>query len=83
VPLASRCLKAGAQVIAAHGRPFTDASIGMALAMRNLMADLREAGQMSGGPAGFSPRDRSAFLSELDRTIRRLQRQKSLRSGAA
>jgi uncharacterized protein YaiI (UPF0178 family) len=38
---------------------------------------------MSGGPAAFSPRDRSAFLSELDRTIRRLQRQKSLRSGAA
>jgi len=46
----------------------------MALAMRNLMADLREAGQMSGGPAAFSPRDRSAFLGELDRTIRRLGR---------
>jgi uncharacterized protein YaiI (UPF0178 family) len=74
VPLASRCLKAGAQVIAANGRAFTDASIGMALAMRNLMADLREAGQMSGGPAAFSPRDRSAFLGELDRTIRRLRR---------
>jgi len=75
VPLASRCIKAGAQVIAANGRPFTDASIGMALAMRNLMADLRDAGQMSGGPAAFSARDRSAFLAELDRTIRRLQRQ--------
>jgi hypothetical protein len=74
VPLASRCVKAGAQVIAPNGRPFTDASIGMALAMRNLMADLREAGQMSGGPAGFSPCDRSAFLGELDRTIRRLGR---------
>jgi hypothetical protein len=46
----------------------------MALAMRNLMDDLREAGQMGGGPAAFSPRDRSAFLSELDRTIRRLRR---------
>jgi uncharacterized protein len=38
------------------------------------MADLRETGQMSGGPAAFSPRDRSAFLSELDRVIRRLRR---------
>jgi uncharacterized protein len=83
VPLASRCIKAGAQVIATNGRPFTDASIGMALAMRNLMADLREAGEMSGGPAAFSARDRSAFLAELDRTIRRLQRQKSPSSGAA
>ena len=74
VPLASRCVKAGAQVIAPNGRPFTDASIGMALAMRNLMADLREVGQVSGGPAAFSSRDRSAFLGELDRTIRRLHR---------
>jgi len=74
VPLASRCVKTGAQVIAPNGRAFTDASIGMALAMRNLMADLREAGQMSGGPAAFSPRDRSTFLGELDRTIRRLGR---------
>jgi uncharacterized protein YaiI (UPF0178 family) len=74
VPLASRCVKAGAQVIAPNGRPFTNASIGMALAMRNLMADLREAGQTGGGPAAFSPRDRSAFLGGLDRTIRRLRR---------
>jgi uncharacterized protein YaiI (UPF0178 family) len=84
VPLASRCVKAGAQVIAANGRPFTNASIGMALAMRNLMADLRETGRMSGGPAAFSPRDRSAFLAELDRTIRRLHRQQTNRdTGAA
>jgi uncharacterized protein len=79
VPLARRCIKAGACVIAASGRPFTESSIGMALAMRNLMADLREIGQMSGGPTAFSPRDRSAFLAELDRTIRRLHRQQTNR----
>jgi uncharacterized protein YaiI (UPF0178 family) len=56
----------------------------MALAMRNPMADLRETGQMSGGPAAFSPRDRSAFLAELDRTIRRLHRRQTNRdTGAA
>ncbi len=83
IPLASRCIKAGAQVIAANGRPFTDASIGMALAMRNLMADLRDAGQVGGGPPAFSPRDRSAFLAELDRTIRRMHRRNSPGPGAA
>jgi uncharacterized protein len=74
IPLASRCIKAGARVIAANGRAFTESSIGMALAMRNLMADLRETGRIDGGPPAFSPRDRSAFLSELDQTIRRLRR---------
>jgi uncharacterized protein len=74
IPLASRCVKAGAKVIAANGRAFTESSIGMTLAMRNLMADLREAGEVHGGPPAFSARDRSAFLSELDQTIRRLRR---------
>lgn len=74
IPLASRCLKAGAEVIGPTGRPFTDASIGMALAMRDLMTDLRATGEVGGGPKPFSPRDRSAFLSALDRTITRLKR---------
>ena len=46
----------------------------MALAVRNLMHDLRSAGEVTGGPRPFSPRDRSSFLSALDETIRRLQR---------
>jgi uncharacterized protein len=74
IPLACRCVKAGAKVIAANGRAFTESSIGMTLAMRNLMADLRETGEISGGPPAFSSRDRSAFLAELDQTIRRLRR---------
>jgi uncharacterized protein len=74
VPLADRCVKAGAVVIAPNGKPFTPDSIGMALATRNLMADLREAGAVTGGPKPFSPRDRSAFLSALDQAIRRLGR---------
>jgi uncharacterized protein len=72
--LASRCVKAGAKVIAANGRAFTESSIGMTLAMRNLMADLRETGELTGEPPAFSPRDRSTFLAELDQTIRRLRR---------
>jgi len=79
IPLASRCVKAGAKVIAANGRAFTESSIGMTLAMRNLMADLREAGEVRGGPPAFSARDRSAFLAELDQTIRRLRRTAEVR----
>lgn len=74
VPLASRAVKAGAEVIGPNGRPFTEASIGLALATRNLMADLRAAGEVTTGPRAFSPRDRSNFLSALDEAVHRLKR---------
>ena len=74
VPLASRCVKAGAAVIAPNGRAFTEASIGMAVATRNLMTDLRAMGETTGGPKPFSRQDRSRFLSALDETVVRLQR---------
>ena len=74
VPLAARCVKAGATVIAPNGKPFTESSIGMTLATRNLMDSLRSAGEITGGPKPFSPRDRSAFLSALDKAINRIKR---------
>ncbi len=74
IPLAARCVKAGAEVIAPNGKPFSEESIGMTLAVRNLMTDLRSSGEVTGGPRSFSPKDRSAFLSTLDQTIRRIQR---------
>ncbi|MBB3933081.1 hypothetical protein GGR25_004145 [Kaistia hirudinis] len=74
IPLADRAVKAGADVIAPNGKPFSPDSIGMALATRNLMEDLRSAGAITGGPRPFSPRDRSTFLSALDLAIVRLKR---------
>jgi uncharacterized protein YaiI (UPF0178 family) len=74
VPLASRCVKSGAEVIAPNGRAFTADSIGMTLATRNLMDSLRSAGEITGGPKPFAPRDRSSFLSALDQAIVRLKR---------
>jgi uncharacterized protein YaiI (UPF0178 family) len=74
VPLAARCVKAGAVVIAPNGKPFSEDSIGMTLATRNLMDQLRSAGEITGGPKPFSPKDRSAFLGSLDREIVRLKR---------
>jgi uncharacterized protein len=77
IPLASRCVKAGAEVIAPNGKPFTEQSIGMTLAVRNLMTDLRSSGEVTGGPRSLAPRDRSTFLSALDQTIRRIQRERA------
>ena len=74
IPLAARAVKAGAIAIAPDGRVFTEEAIGMALAMRDLMTDLRSAGGTTGGPRPFSRRDRSEFLSALDTAIRRLRR---------
>jgi hypothetical protein len=74
IPLASRGVKAGASVIAPNGKAFTEDSIGGALATRNLLDSLRSAGEITGGPKSFSPRDRSAFLGALDQAIARLKR---------
>ncbi|WP_029031692.1 YaiI/YqxD family protein [Salinarimonas rosea] len=74
VPLADRCVKAGAVALAPTGKVFDAASIGMARAVRDLMSDLREAGAVTGGPRPFSPKDRSAFRAALDRELRRATR---------
>jgi uncharacterized protein YaiI (UPF0178 family) len=74
IPLADRCLKAGATVIAPNGKLFTEASIGSAMAMRSLMQDLRAGGDQVGGPRPFEKRDRSQFLQALDAAIVRLKR---------
>ena len=74
VPLAARCVRAGAEVLGPTGRRHDTASIGMTLATRNLMEDLRSAGQVTGGPRPFARRDRSAFLNALDAAVARLRR---------
>ena len=61
-------------MIAPTGKTFTESSIGLALATRNLMDQLREVGEITGGPKPFSPRDRSAFLGSLDRALNRIKR---------
>ena len=70
IPLANRCLKAGATVLRHDGKPFDAASIGIAVATRAIMKDLR-AGMdgVGGGPPPFSKADRSNFLQVLDRVL--------------
>lgn len=74
IPLADRSLKKGATVIGSTGVPFTTSSIGMAMASRDLMSNLRAMGEMTGGPKPMSARDRSRFLSALDEAIQKLKR---------
>lgn len=69
IPLANRSLKKGASVISSTGRLFTDDNIGQIVATRNLMADLRETGEITGGPPPFTKKDRSNFLHKLDELI--------------
>jgi uncharacterized protein YaiI (UPF0178 family) len=71
VPLAVRCVASGALVTGPTGRIFDETNIGMASAMRDLGAHLRETGESKGYNAAFSPRDRSKFLETLDRLCRR------------
>lgn len=74
IPLAHRCLKNGAQAIGPTGRPFTQASIGAAMAQRGLMEHLRSTGEITGGPKPFAAGDRSRFLQALDEAINRSKR---------
>ena len=71
VPLAARLVEKGVHVLGPTGRPFSPETIGMALAMRNLKQDLREAGEIKGYNPGFTQKDRSAFLQALDQVVRR------------
>ncbi len=78
IPLASRCLEKGARALRPDGKLFTKESIGMALAMRDLMQQLREAGDVKGTNPAFTREDRSRFLRELETTIQAVRRAKSL-----
>ncbi len=70
IPLADRCIKAGAIGIDPRGKLWTADNIGASLATRNLMSDLREAGTVTSGARPFGPKDRSAFLDGMERVMR-------------
>jgi uncharacterized protein len=74
IPLAARCLEKGCRALDPKGREFTPDSIGDALANRELMSYLRDMGSVSGGPAPFTPKDRSRFLQQLDTLIHAIRK---------
>jgi uncharacterized protein YaiI (UPF0178 family) len=74
VPLAGRCVRNGATVVSPIGKPFSEDSIGMALATRDLLTSLRSAGEITRGPPPLTRQDISRFLSALDLAVTRLKR---------
>lgn len=74
IPLAARCLERGALALKPNGEPFTEDSIGTALAGRELMQSLRERGEITGGPKPFAKADRSNFLNRLETTVQAAKR---------
>lgn len=74
IPLAARCLAKEARALDPKGNAFSENDIGSALAMRELMSELRQGGVVSGGPAPMTPKDRSRFLSKLDELINAVRR---------
>lgn len=77
IPLAARCVKAGAKALRPNGEAFSEASIGMDLATRNLMAGLRETGAITGGPRAFAKQDRSRFLDTLETLVQSVKRSRT------
>jgi len=70
IPLASRALEKMAYVLGNNGKPFTEANIGNALAMRDLKAQLRESGEIKGYNPSYRKTDRSRFLQALEEMAR-------------
>jgi uncharacterized protein YaiI (UPF0178 family) len=80
IPLASRCLKKGASVIGNTGKPFTKDNIGQVLATRDLLSELRSAGEITSGPKPLVKSDRSRFLQQLDEAIQSIRRENPIRT---
>ena len=74
IPLAARCVDQGALVVTPQGRKLDSRNVSAVRATRDLMAHLREAGTVTGGPAPFSRKDRSRFLAALDETVQAIRR---------
>ena len=76
IPLAARCVEKGATALRPNGKPLGQNAIGMAVALRDLSAHLRESGDITGGPAPFTKRDRSQFLDALEAAVQAVKRGK-------
>ncbi len=79
IPLADRCIKKRARVLGPKGDELTEDSIGSAMAMRELMTELRQMGEVRGGPAPMEKRHRSQFLAKLDQIIQAIRNKHSIK----
>ncbi len=73
IPLAGRCIEKGAAALGHSGNPFTEDSIGMALAMRDLKTHLRHSGEIKDHHPEFTKADRSRYLSALEDMVQKVK----------
>jgi uncharacterized protein YaiI (UPF0178 family) len=66
IPLADRVVTKGAFALNHRGELFTEDNVKEALAMRNLMQEMRDNGMVTGGPAQMSERDKQSFANALN-----------------
>lgn len=73
IPLASFAIEKGGFALNPRGQFYTTENIKQKLATRNLMEQLRDAGQISGGPPPMNSRDNQDFANALDRFVAKHQ----------
>ena len=73
IPLAADVVGAGGQALNPRGELYTDANVGERLAVRNMLDEMRGGGEITGGPAQFTAKDRQAFANQLDRWVTKAQ----------
>lgn len=78
IPLAAQLVERGVYVIDPRGEEYHADNIASKLSMRDFMDGLRGSGEISGGSAPYSPRDKKAFAQTLDRLSTAANRQKKL-----
>lgn len=71
IPLADRVITKNAHAIDHRGAMYTEDNIKQYLAMRNLMQEIRDSGEMTKGPAAFSQKDAQQFANSLNNFLQR------------
>ncbi|MCE9529078.1 MAG: YaiI/YqxD family protein [Planctomycetales bacterium] len=79
IPLAAEVVDKGAEALDPRGELYTSANVGERHAMRNMIDEMRGAGQVMRGPSGFTARNRQEFANQLDRWLTRVSKESKLK----
>ena len=71
IPLADRTIAKNAHAIDHRGAMYTQDNIKQYLAIRNLMQEIRDSGEMTKGPAPFSQKDAQQFANSLNNFLQK------------
>lgn len=69
IPLAARVIEKGAKCLDPRGEVLDASNIGSRMTVRNLMEEIRESGELLGGPPPYHDRDKHRFAAALQRIL--------------